>query len=75
MEPVFAENHTSFKLTLPCENDGRKDGEKIEWTVPDGMWSELLSGTGKALGVYQEDYKKAAWSFPNSNSEKERPVT
>ena len=58
VEPVLAENHTSFKLTLPCENGGRKDGEKREWTVPDGMWSELLSGTGKALGVYQEDYKK-----------------
>ena len=35
-----------------------KEGEKREWIVPDGMWSELLSGTGKALGVYQEDYKK-----------------
>lgn len=75
VEPVFAENHTSFKLSLPCENGGGKDGEKREWTVPDGMWSELLSGTGKALGVYQEDYKKGCMVISEQQFGKGRPVT
>ena len=29
-------------------------------TVKDGLWSELLSGTGKPLGVYREDYKQGS---------------
>lgn len=47
VEPVFAKNHTKLSLHT---RDGVQSGT-------DQIWSELLSGPSKALGVYEEDYK------------------
>lgn len=47
VEPVFAQNHTKFNLSL-------KSG-MVEST--DGIWSELLSGTAQIIGTYTQDYK------------------
>lgn len=63
VEPVFEENHTTYTLTLPGkQEDGEEQPENGGGvlTVKDGLWSELLSGTGKALGVYREDYKQGS---------------
>lgn len=47
IEPVISDTHTKLKLKV--------EGEQI---CMDGIWSELLKGSGKALGIYIEGYKE-----------------
>lgn len=48
VEPVFDKNVNSIRLKI---------GSKAI-TTSDNAWSELLEGSSKSLGIYQEDYKK-----------------
>lgn len=48
IEPVFDRNKTEVKLKL---------GNK-EHVFKDDIWSELLGGSSKPVGVYNEDYKE-----------------
>ncbi|MCR1843334.1 beta-galactosidase [Murimonas intestini] len=47
VEPVFKDNHTNVRLDL--------DGSEAVST--DGMWSDILGGSARAIGTYTQDYK------------------
>lgn len=49
VEPVFAVNHTEVKLNL------EENGVVL---TEDNLWSELLAGPAKMLGIYQDTFKE-----------------
>lgn len=48
VEPVFDKNRNAIQLKIGSNTV----------TTSDAAWSELLGGSSKSLGIYQEDYKK-----------------
>lgn len=50
VEPVFADNTASVKLSF--------EGE--EWTSRDSSWCDLLDGTAKIIGTYTDTYKNGS---------------
>lgn len=53
VEPVFASNRTKLRLNL---------GNTVQESL-DGMWSDLLKGDARAIGIYMEDYKTGAMAI------------